>query len=173
MEPQLDLFSMITEEAQYKPVEDFQPAENTKDMYEAMCIERDIQLHPDDLTIIRLLLANEYMCDKESAMERAEQYVQQQMEGKFSIYDDAPADIDKFQEYAMQTVRNAFLPIYETFADIQKTLEERKYYLFMHPEENNAEYAAYLYNLNATFHGKNPIPYQELEKIFRETVYNY
>lgn len=172
MDCELDLFSMIADEAQYEPVEDMPPVENAEDLFEDICIERDINLCPDDLTVIRALLVLENPADEDSAMEKAEDFAESLMEGKFNIYEDKPEDIDKFANYAKEIIRSIFHPIWEILVDIQEMLEDRKYYLFLHPEENNAEYAAYLYNLNAPYHEKEPIPYRELTKVFQEIIYN-
>lgn len=172
MDVELDLFSMIADEAQYEPVEDMPPIENAEDLFEDICIERDINLCPDDLTVIRALLVLENPADEDSAMEKAEDFAESLMEGKFDIYEDKPEDIDKFTNYAKERIRSIFHQVWEILVDIQEMLGDGKINFYIHPGESIAEYAAYLYNLNAPFHKKEPIPYQELTKVFQELIYN-
>ena len=130
--------------------------------FKRMIWNKQINTEPDDLTVIRLLIEKEAYKDAEDSREAAEQYVDKQMEDKFDIYEDNINELDKIREWLCDKVAPTFMDIQQTLLDVLDICASEMQSICICPQKDNAEYIAYLYNLNAPFHNRKPLPYKQL-----------
>ena len=139
----------------------------TEDDFENIISYKQIDIIPDDLTIIRILIEKEAYRDDRDSREAAENYVDKQMEGKFDIYNDNIKDIDALRDWACDKVADLFYAVQQVLLDVLYICAEEMQSISLNPNKDNADYIAYLYNLNAPYHQKDPLPYQDLINALR------
>ena len=160
---ELTLFDTINNET-VEEVDEIPPFEykTKEDRYIDLVEEKDINISPDELTVIRLLIEKESYRYENDLQYTVEQFIDKQMEGKFDIYDDNINDIDALRQWAIDKAYPHFHEVQQVLLDVLYIYAEEMQSISLNPNKDNADYIAYLYNLNAPFHNMKPINYREL-----------
>ena len=138
-----------------------------EDKYIDLVEEKDITISPDDLTVIRLLIEKESYRYENDLQYTVEQFIDKQMEGKFDIFDDNINDIDKLRQWAIDKAYPRFHEVQQVLLDVLYICADEMQSISLNPNKDNADYIAYLYNINAPFHQKAPLPYKDLINVLR------
>lgn len=165
---ELTLFDQLADDPALEEELDNEPFQEEKLTLEAFIQKYEINTTPDDLSVIRLLSYDNQFNNWE---EISQEYIEKQMTG-LDIEDDILADKEGFVERLVEEVCKIFYPIAQTLEDTFYIAAEEMHSIFLGPNEDNIEYLAYLYNLNAPYHEAKIIPYQELKKAFQEGLSN-
>lgn len=162
------LFDQVADEPALEEELDNEPFQEEILTLEAFIHKYKINTTPDDLSVIRLLsYDNQFNNWKETCQE----FIGKQMTN-LELEDDKIADREKFEDRLVNEVCKIFYPIAETLEDTFYMAAKEMHSMFLSPNEDNIEYLAYLYNLNAPYHEAKVIPYQELKKAFQECLSN-
>ena len=160
---ELTLFDQIAEDPALEEDLYYEHIQEEKLTLEAFVDKYEINTTPDDLMVIRLL---SYDNQFNNWAEIAKEYIGKQMTG-LTLEDDFFADKNNFQKQLVDKISSIFIPIAKTLNDCFQIAGEE---MHIGLNEDNIEYLAYLYNINAPFHKAKTIPYQELEKALSEPI---
>ena len=165
---ELTLFDQVADDPALKEELDNEPFQEETLTLEAFIDKYKINTTPDDLSVIRLLSYDNQFNNWE---ETSREFIGKQMTN-LELEDDKIADREKFEDRLVNEVCKIFYPIAQTLEDTFYIAAEEMHSMFLGPNEDNIEYLAYLYNLNAPYHEAKVIPYQELKKAFQEGLSN-
>lgn len=166
------LFDQIADDPALEEELENEPFQEPKKSFEDIAEEKDINTMPDDLTVIRTLLSKNIWADADDLGEYVDQFVQKQLRGKFDMYEFSQKELDEFEEWCVDKTGAVFCNIQDILIDAFEICSSEMHSIFLGVTEDNIDYLAYLYNLNAPYHGKETLPYQELKKAFQEGLSN-
>ena len=119
---------------------------------------------PDDLSVIRMLVKEEMFYEYDDLEYIVTKYVDNQTERRFDMYDYSMNEYDAYVQSLQDKVMSIVSGVHDVLIEAFEICASEIKSVFIDNRDTQADYIAYLYNINAQFHGKEQLPYRELIK---------
>ena len=124
---------------------------------------------PDDLTVIRMLAEEKKFEAYDDLEYLTSKYIDHQLQGRFDMYEHHPKTYDAYVEYITDKVFGVISSVHEILVESLEICASEIHSTFLDNLDTQADYIAYIYNINAPFHGRKPIHYKDLQKALMPT----